>query len=102
MISGGCKYRLFCSNPMISNSYLLSVVVGLLCSDKVNFVMKGETRVEIAIRFPDIDGFVSTAATDAPKNWIDPHSIPDSESSRWVKNAQLVQNEGYSDHLKKI
>ncbi|MCP4130898.1 MAG: hypothetical protein GY754_07935 [bacterium] len=29
MISGGCKYRLFCSNPMISNSYLLSVVVGL-------------------------------------------------------------------------
>ncbi|MCP4107119.1 MAG: hypothetical protein GY749_16525 [Desulfobacteraceae bacterium] len=30
MISGGCKYRLFCSNPMISNSYLLSVVVGLL------------------------------------------------------------------------
>ncbi|MCP4104668.1 MAG: putative toxin-antitoxin system toxin component, PIN family [Desulfobacteraceae bacterium] len=30
MISGGCKYRLFCSNPMISNSYLLSVVVGLI------------------------------------------------------------------------
>ncbi len=78
---------------------------------------EGKTLVEITIRFPDeigkrimqlpdIDGFVSTAVTDALKNRTDRQSIPDSEPSKWAKIAQRVQNdpdhlEGYSDQSKR-
>ncbi len=73
--------------------------------------------MEITIIFPDeigkrilqlsdIDGFVSTAVTDALKNRVAQNSIPDSGPSKWAKIAQRVQNdpvhlEGYSDQLKR-
>lgn len=75
--------------------------------------------MKITIRFPDevgkrilqlqdIDGFVSTAVTDALKNRAYHHSVPvpDSEPSKWAKIAQRVQNdpvhlEGYSSQLKR-